>query len=803
MTIISQFTRHGPSFHPVPSCLSNKWIIFRVNTTATRHIAAILTLIAGGVLFFASCLHSNRDNASSSVSYNFDIRPILSDKCFKCHGPDASHREAHLRLDIPDSALAPLKNTKGAFAIVPGKPDQSELFRRVSSPDPDYQMPPSDSHLGALTPQEIILFREWISQGAHFEKHWAFVPPVKAPIPATRNTKWVHNEIDNFILARLEQLDMQPNDEADKERLLKRLCLDLTGLPPSLARMDAYQKDNSKDAYEHQVDELLATPQYGEKMAVHWLDVARYADSYGYQDDNIRTQWPWRDWVIHAFNENLPYDQFLTWQIAGDMLPNASKEEILATAFFRNHKYTEEGGVVPEEYRIEYLVDKTRTFGKGILGLTVECAQCHDHKYDPISQKDYYSLLAFFNNTKEVGYEGDVSVSKPAKLPILSFNDSDVHNTLSFINKKDTGAMTVSVMGQRDTFRTTYVLSRGRYDAPKDSVQAAGPKAVMAYDTAKYPRNRLGLAQWTVSTGNPLTARVFVNQLWQEFFGRGIVKSAGDFGMQGDLPTNPRLLDWLAADFMEHGWNTKRLIRQIVLSSTYRQSAHTTKEQLEKDPENIWLSRGPRSRLSAEFIRDLVLSTSGLLVPTIGGPSVKPYQPSGLWESATSGRGVLATYKQDHHDSLYRRGMYTFIKLTVPPPIMGIFDASNRDQCEVRRGRTNTPLQALAMLNDPTVLEAARVLAQRLGSENSSADDKIVKAFRTIVCRTPTTSEKRRLTDYYNDQLSVFQKDQTAAKKSLSIGEYPRTNITDPATYAALARTIDLLYNLEETITKT
>ncbi|MBS1665402.1 MAG: PSD1 domain-containing protein [Bacteroidetes bacterium] len=772
-----------------------------------RYTAAILTLITGCVITIAACFHSKTDNGrpdtSGDVSYNFDIRPLLSDKCFKCHGPDASHREAHLRLDIADSAYAPLKNTKGAYAIVPGKPEQSELLRRISSPDPSYQMPPTDSHLGALTPQEQRLFEKWISQGARYEKHWAFIPPVKAPLPTPKDARWPLNEIDFFVAHKLEQLDIKPNEEADKERLFKRLSLDLTGLPPTLAQMDAYMADNGKDAYEKQVDALLATPQYGEKMAVHWLDVARYADSYGYQDDNIRTQWPWRDWVIHAFNTNMPYDKFLVGQIAGDMLPNATKEQILATAFFRNHKYTEEGGVVPEEYRIEYLVDKTRTYGKGILGLTVECAQCHDHKYDPFSQKDYYSLLAFFNNTKEIGYEGDVSVSKPAKMPILSFNDSDVHNTLSFINKRDTGAMTVSVMGERDTFRTTYLLSRGRYDAPTDSVRPAAPKAIMSFDTTIFPRNRLGLAKWTVSRTNPLTARVFVNQLWQEFFGRGIVKSAGDFGMQGDLPTNPQLLDWLAVDFMEHGWDIKRLVKQIVTSKTYRQSTRVTPDQKEKDPENAYQSRGPRSRLPAEFVRDLVLSTSGLLVPTIGGPSVKPYQPSGLWESATSGRGVLATYKQDHHDSLYRRGMYTFIKLTVPPPGMGIFDASNRDQCEVRRGRTNTPLQALVMLNDPTVLEAARVLAQRLQAEQTSSDEKITKAFRIILCRKPTATEQKRLTDYYNDELATFKNSPAAAKKTLAVGEYPQQKNIDAVIKAALMRLIDTLYNLEETITKT
>lgn len=664
-------------------------------------------------------------------------------------------------------------------------------------------MPPTDSHLGALTPQEVGIFEKWIREGAHYEKHWAFTPPVKAPLPQPQNTKWVRNEIDDFVLARLEQLNIQPNEEADKERLLKRLTLDLTGLPPTLQQMDAFLADNSAAAYEKQVDALLATPQYGEKMAIHWMDVARYADSYGYQDDNIRTQWPWRDWVIHAFNENMPYDRFLTWQIAGDMLPNATKEQILATAFFRNHKYTEEGGVVPEEYRVEYLVDKTRTYGKGILGLTIECAQCHDHKYDPFPQKEYYSLLAFFNNTKEVGYEGDVSVSKPAKMPILTFNDSDVHTTLSFINKRDTGAMMVSVMGERDTLRPTYRLSRGRYDAPTDLVRPNALTAVMPYDTTKFPRNRLGLAKWTVSPHNPLTARVFVNQTWQEFFGRGIVKSAGDFGMQGDLPTNPKLLDWLAADFMEHGWDMKRLIKQFVVSATYRQSAKVTPEKLEKDPENAYLSRGPRSRIQAELVRDLVLSTSGLLVKTIGGPSVKPYQPEGIWESATSGRGVLATYKQDHHDSLYRRGLYSFIKLTVPPPVMGMFDASNRDQCEVRRLRTNTPLQALVMLNDPTVLEAARVLAQRLTTESTSDEDKIVKAFRTIVCRKPTPKEQDRLNQYYNDQLATFRQDPKAAQKTLAVGEFQQTTNPDAARTAALMRVISTLYNLEETITKT
>ena len=782
---------------------------------------AIIISIAGSVCFAASCFshHGGPDSEKipDVVSYNYDIRPILSDKCFKCHGPDANHREAHLRLDIADSAYAPLHVTKGAFAIVPGDPNKSMLLKRVSSPDPDFMMPPPDAHLGSLTEHEQKIFAKWIRQGAKYERHWAFTPPIKAPLPDIGDKTKARNAIDYFIIDRLDKMGLTMNPESDKERLLKRVCLDLTGLPPTLEEQQAFLADNSADAYEKMVDHYLAQPQYGEKMAVHWLDVFRYADSYGYQDDNIRTQWPWRDWVIHAFNGNMPYDQFITWQIAGDMLPNATKEQILATAAFRNHKYTEEGGVVPEEYRIEYLIDKTKTYGKGILGVSIECAQCHDHKYDPFSQKDYYSLLAFFNNTKEVGYEGDVSVSKPAKNPILIITDSDARS-MPFLHKTDTARVMVSVMGERDTLRKTYVLSRGQYDAPTVEVRPHALPAVMAYDTTRFPRNRLGLAAWTVSKQNPLTARVFVNQLWQEFFGRGIVKSSGDFGMQGDLPTDQALLDWLAADFMDNRWDIKHLVKTLVLSAAYRQSTRVTPEKLEKDPDNAFLSRGPRNRLPAEFIRDLVLASSGMLVKTIGGPSVKPYQPEGLWESATSGRGVLNVYRQDHHDSLYRRGMYTFIKLTVPPPSMAIFDASNRDQCEVRRLQTNTPLQALVMMDDPTVLEASRVLAQRLmaqnlpapnaqaqrlPAQNAAADQRLTTAFRLILCRKPSQKERTVLTGYYNDQLQAFRQKKLNAAKTLDIGEYPQNNRLDRYATAALMKTIELMYNLEETITRT
>jgi hypothetical protein len=445
-----------------------------------------------------SCFNKNSDEKlPDKVSFNFHIRPILSDKCFKCHGPDANKRQAQLRLDIADSAFAPLKETKGKFALIAGKPEESELYSRISSTDTSYMMPDPDSHLGALNEYEIKLFKKWIQQGAHYETHWAFTPPQKVPLPKVSDKDWVKNEIDYFVLQKLDEKDLSPSEEADKERLLKRASLDLTGLPPSIEIMDRFINDKSANAYEKAVDDLMNMPQYGEKMALHWLDVARYSDSYGYQDDNIRTQWPWRDWVIHAFNKNIPYDQFLTWQIAGDMLPNATKEQILATGFFRNHKYTEEGGVIDEEYRIEYLIDKTKTFSKGILGLTIECAQCHDHKYDPFKQKDYYSLLAFFNNTKEKGYEGDVTQSKPAKKPLINITDEDVKNILSFINKKDTGNMTVSVMAE-DTLRKTFILNRGVYNMPTTEVQPEAVPAVMKFESNKFPRNRRGLAQWTI-----------------------------------------------------------------------------------------------------------------------------------------------------------------------------------------------------------------------------------------------------------------------------------------------------------------
>jgi len=765
-------------------------------------VPAIGFCFLGLVTALVSGCNSNSPTAAipKKVDFNFHIRPILSDKCFACHGPDANQRKQDLRLDTEEGAYALLKDYTDRHAIVPGDPTNSEVYLRITSSDSTEMMPPPESNL-KLSELEVKLIEKWIEQGAEYKPHWAFVPPEKPELPEVRNHEWVNSEIDYFVLAKLEEVGLKPNDRADKALLLKRVAFDLTGLPPSLEMQQAFLNNQSPDAYEKVVDELLESPHYGEKLAVHWLDVARYADSHGYQDDGLRTMWPWRDWVIHAFNQNYPYDQFLTWQLAGDLLNEKNMETLLATGFNRNHKITQEGGVVDEEYRIEYVTDRTNTFGKAFLGLTFECAKCHDHKYDPISQEDYYSTFAFFDKVPEKGIFGTIDASF-ADPPNMKITDADIENLLTFINKKDTAAVEVMVMKDSVGIRSTHILNRGNYDAKTDTVYADTPEAILAYDTTRWGTNRLGLARWLLHDDNPLTARVFVNRIWQEIFGRGIVKTSGDFGMQGDLPSHPDLLDWLAVDFRDNGWDIKRLVKQIVMSSVYTQSSIISKKQREKDPENIYLSHANRVRLGAETIRDHVLASSGLLNPEIGGPSVKPYQPEGIWESATSGRGLLQFYVQDHGSDLYRRGMYTFIKRTVPPPGMLIFDASNRDQCEVRRLSTNTPLQALVMLNDPTVLEGSRVLAENLTLQDKSDDEKIEEAFQRIICRPANEQEKTLLIDYLAAEKVRFQADPEQAEKFISIGEYPHKQVEDTVALAALMQIVHTIYNMEEAITK-
>ena len=763
-------------------------------------VAVVIILLAFAFLFFRTRKNSSGEKMPALVDFNIHIRPILSDRCFKCHGPDANKRQAKLRLDIADSAYAALKESPGLHAITPGRPNESQAYIRISSTDTSELMPPPRSNL-KLTPFEIELIRKWIKQGAAFKQHWSLIPPQPQKVPET-NSKWVKNEIDNFILDKLDSKNLSPGEEADKERLLKRVCFDLTGLPPTIEMQERFLKDNADNAYEKIVDELIASPHYGEKRAISWLDIARYADSHGYQDDGLRTMWPWRDWVIHAFNKNYSYKKFVTWQLAGDQLPNPNKEMLLATGFNRNHKITQEGGIIDEEYRLEYVTDRTNTFGKAFLAMTFECAKCHDHKYDPIPQKFYYSTFAFFNQVNEKGLVGDITLASLADPPNMAINSEEVKNILQFINKKDTAPVMVMIMKNVDSTRPTHILKRGVYDQPGDEVSFSTPPKILPFDTTKFEKNRLGLAHWLFDKKHPLTARVFVNRIWQDFFGRGLVKTTGDFGMQGEMPSHPELLDWLALDFINNDWNIKRLVKQIVTSATYRQSAVITKEKTSIDPENIYLSRSGRTRLPAELIKDLMMASSGLLNEEIGGPSVKTYQPKGIWESSTSGRGQLAKYVQDHDEKLYRRGMYAFIKRTAPPPSMLTFDGSSRDQCEVKRGSTNTPLQALVLLNDPQVLEAARVLAEKLSVEKTADKEKIEKAFRLIICRKTKPKEIEILLAYFENEKKKFQQLPEKAGAILKAGEYRHENNTDKINTAALMQVVHTIYNMEEAITK-
>ncbi len=773
----------------------------------------ILLISIFGILFLAIWLLTesksgtnnsggNSSNLPKEISFNFHVKPILSDKCFACHGPDANKRKAGLRLDIEEVAKAELVENPGKFAIVPGEVGESELISRIFSDDESVMMPPPESHLKVSEEQKAIL-NKWIKQGAKYQPHWAFIPPRESPIPEIENDSWINNEVDNFIVNELDQIGLEPSEKASKAKLIRRISLDITGLPPTSEELEKAMNIESEDYYEDMVDYYLAKKSYGERMTREWLDVSRYADSHGYQDDSYRTMWPWRDWVISTFNKNMPYDQFLTWQIAGDLMPNANKAQILATAFNRNHPITQEGGVIDEEYRSTYVSDRTNTLGKGILGITLECAKCHDHKFDPILQTDYYSMYAFFNNVNEKGLQMDAVQAKNKKYyadaPYIKINDDDLEGILSFINKTDTGNLNVMVMND-STKRDAFVLLRGNYDAPSDTVKPSTPVSILEFSD-DYPKNRLGLAKWLTNKNNPLTARVYVNKLWAMLFGRGIVLTIEDFGSQGALPTHPELLDWLSYKFVEHDWDIKYILKKMLMSATYQQSSVLTEDKIKVDPENLYLARGPRFRLGAEEIRDYILTTSGLLNDEIGGPSVKPYQPAGLWEETNAGgnRGILTTYVPDTGDKLYRRSLYTFWKRTLPPPSMTIFDAPNRDLCEVRRQKTNTPLQALAMQNDVQVLESAKVLASNVIDENSV--DVVKTIFKNILIREPSENELEALQVYYKTFLEKFEVGYEDAEKLLSVGQ-DSSEYNNPAETAALMMVAQVLYNLDETITK-
>jgi hypothetical protein len=1039
--------------------------------------------------------------AVDRVDFSFQIRPLLSDRCFRCHGPDASKRKAKLRLDTREGAF---KEIEDGWAIVkPGDPGKSELIRRINSDFEDDVMPPPESHL-ALSEAEKALLKRWVAEGADYKPHWSLIPVHAVTVPKDLDPA-PGNQIDVFVRERLRREGLRPASQASPEILLRRLALNLTGLPPTPAEIDAFLADRSLNAYARAVDRYLSSPAYGERMAMDWLDLARYADTYGYQADVDRDMSPYRDWVIRAFNQNLPYDQFLHWQLAGDLLPNATREQRIATAFNRLHRQTNEGGSIEEEFRTEYVLDRVNTFGTSMLGLTLECSRCHDHKFDPITQRDYYSLFAFFNSIDESGlyshftnatpspslllwpdaarkqhqlasariaatearltaisrgasqafdvwraalstgsgqapstgsgqaqvsrptpiahlafdvlagdqtpdsvlkssaahvqdvqdglvvvrepgeqggsnaalqFTGDSSVIHPGVRPFVRtdafslslrleptelqdravvvhqsrawtdagsrgfeltldhgrpffglihfwpgnaiavrarqslplkkwsrlvvtydgssrasgirmyldgapletdvlrdhlykdisyrreagdrssdthpltigarFRDSGFKNGLiddlqvfdvcltavevSGVMRRDRGDTAlfahflsrqyppyiaalaelkvlreeenrlvadvpeIMVMEEMPAPRPAYLLARGAYDAPGDIVARDTPRSLPPFPKAQ-PRSRLGLARWLTDRQNPLTARVVVNRIWRMHFGRGIVPTQEDFGSQGKLPSHPALLDWLAARFMDDGWDTKALHRLIVTSETFKQSSSAARESMLRDPDNLLLSRGPKTRLMAEQIRDSALAASGLLNRTIGGPSVKPYQPAGLWEQSGTGK----TYTQDQGLKLYRRSLYTFWRRTSPPPAMMTFDAVSREVCTAKRDVTATPLQALVLLNDPQFVEAARALAERLLKRFPASEaDRTREAFRALIGRHPDETEARILTRLFAEQKDLFAKDLDRATRFLGVGDSDFDENLPRAELAAMTTVVSAIMNLEE-----
>jgi hypothetical protein len=775
----------------------------------------LLLFLACTILFLANFLASCATEETSSsvyadqstgtdqplpdqISFNYHVRPILSDRCYACHGPDKSKIEAGLSLSDPVAAFIALGDLKDHFAIVPGNLDSSSLIGRIYSTDETQMMPPPESNL-TLNDYERAVLKKWIEQGANYEDHWSFQPISDPALPTIELGAFANNEVDHFILSKIEAAGTQPSVEAQKELLIRRLSFDIRGLPPTVAEVDAFINDPSDNAYEKVVDQYLNTEAYAENMTALWMDVARYADTHGYQDDLERVMWPWRDWVLHAFKKNMPYDQFVLWQLAGDLLPDASLEQVIATGFNRNHKITQEGGVIPEEYRVEYVSDRTMTFGKAFIGLSVECAKCHDHKYDPISQVDYYSLFSFFNNVPEKGL---IETYGATPGPFITLTAEEIEEQISFIQNLDTVAkIELMVMEEQKIPRNTYVLGRGAYDNPQQEVFPSTPESVLSFDG--YEKNRKGLAEWLFDEKNPMTSRVMVNRLWMMCFGKGLVRTVDDFGAQGALPSHPKLLDHLAYRFIQNGWDMKDILKYILMSSTYRQSSISTEDQIENDPENSLYARGNRVRLSAEKIRDHILASSGLLVSTVGGPSVKPYQPEGLWqEVAGGGGGSTFKYEVDEGEKQYRRSLYTFWKRTVPPPDMMTFDAVTRDFCMVNRETTSTPLQALVMMNSPQIIEGGRNLAYRAIAAEESLTARISYMYQAATSRKPQADQITALTAYFEEEMQHFKDLPEDATAFLSIGDSEQKDLLPVSELAAYAMLGTAIYNLDESISR-
>jgi Protein of unknown function (DUF1549)/Protein of unknown function (DUF1553)/Planctomycete cytochrome C len=820
--------------------------------------------------------------ANDPIDFNRDIRPILSENCFYCHGQDAAMRKADLRLDVAEAAIK-------AKAIVPKDVSASELVRRINA-EPGERMPPLKSNRRLSAEQKKLLER-WIAEGAKYEPHWAFVAPKRPELPTVRRTEWIRTPIDRFVLAKLEAEKLTPSPEADRATLIKRLSIDLTGLPPTPTEVDAFLADQDPKAYEKLVDRLLASPHYGERMALSWLDAARYADSNGFQQDGDTWQWIWRDWVVKALNSDLPFDQFTIQQLAGDLLPNATVDQKIASGFNRNHLLNGEGGAIAEEQRFVILFDRIDTTATTWLGLTMACAQCHDHKYDPITQRDYYSLMDAFNRVPESGTpqrfsnririgapfvelptdENKVEIAKlekklaeiegeakklvdkgyadwhanivapnaeRGKLPeplqktlakteadrtadekkslepaLRKFFDDkirpDALDKMSAVLKSSELKRNLDeykkdrvprVMVMSDTQpRQTSILDRGEYLKPKEKVSFAVPAFLPPLPKGA-PANRLGFAQWLVAPEQPLTARVEVNRMWQHFFGTGLVKTVEDFGVQSEYPIHGPLLDWLAVEFRESGWSMKKLNRLIVTSAVYRQSSKLTAELKARDPENRLYARSSRFRMPSMLLRDWALAASGLLDARVGGVPVYPYQPDDVWESLAITRERDFTYPKSTGTDLYRRSLYTFWRRTVNPANM--FDASSRQACRVRQSTTSTPLHALTTLNDPTWVEAARVLAEASMKSAGDRDGRIATAFRRVACRPATTSDLAILGRAYDRQFAIYRDDTKAARALLAIGASKRDESLDAAEHAAMTSVCLAILNLDESLSR-
>lgn len=781
-----------------------------------------------------------------SVSYNNDIRPILSNNCIFCHGPDPEHRGADLRLDFVEEAT---RDLGGYAAIVPGDREKSEVWRRLN--DSEDPMPPVKSHK-ILNPDQIELIGRWIDEGAIYETHWAYVKPERPELPEVSAPEWPVNPIDHFIHAKLDKLEIQPSPRADRRTLMRRAAFDLTGLPPTPEQAAAYMNDDAPDAYERYVDSLFATPTYGEHLAVWWLDLVRYADTIGVHSDNPRSVWPYREWVIRSFNENLSFDQFTTMQLAGDLMhQEPTKDMLVASAYNRLALQTEEGGAQPKEYEAIYNADRVANYSDVWLASSVSCAQCHDHKFDPITAKDFYTLAAFFSGmnqaivSHEKGYgrvkgpiiflpENDEQANRVAEVeegyrkvidtypnakrveeryssrtPLPAWPDDkqpayadDFRKILLERRKLSDKVPFVVVTRERDVPRTVRVLARGNWQDESGEIVQPGILEFLDGPTSSEEKRltRLDLAKWTMSEENPLTARVVVNRLWGRYFGTPISADALELGSQGVPPTHPELLDWLAVEFRESGWDLRHIIRLIVTSETYRQSADTREELAVIDPANEKLfARQSAMRLPAEAVRDQVLAASGLLEDRIGGPSVFPYQPAGHWEPLNFPQRDWPT---STGSDLYRRSMYTWVQRMFPHPLMVTFDAPSRETCTGQRMISTTPLQALATLNAPDFVEAARVLAARLLREAETDSARLDHLFSLVLSREPRDIERGTLTTLLENQRARLEDSPGDAEKLAAIGEAPPATDLDATEVAAWTAVCRAVFNLHETLTR-